>query len=333
MGHGLRKAAILWAVFFLLPIGLPAAVWCDIYTWEDDAGQKHYVDDPSKIPPAKRNQSRRERDLKPSPRPPAPVNGPARKETAEGAARKEDLGNVPRHAPLKEPEPGSGPPPGTIVDEGGNAIRYRGKRWTVETSGFVESWEPGEGWRRTHEINTLQKSSLEHAIAEFNKIPGLDLSLTLSIDPDPGVSLNNVWKNKDRFIVYVARDGLRGTFPQKSPYHWRETASGEGSYVGGCSIIVKNEKGAYNYWRNDLSAGVEIAGGALFSTEYTQRLLGLTKCDKSIATYYGMLHELGHCLGLGHATPAPSIMKGTCGKSYYPNDIFNFQYLYKNAGR
>ncbi|MBI4389611.1 MAG: DUF4124 domain-containing protein [Nitrospinae bacterium] len=307
-----------------MPIGLPAAAWGDIFSWVDEMGKKHYADDPSQVPPGKRDQIRREKELKPPPRPPAPANEPA---------RKEDAGRASHIEPSREPAPGSGPPPGTIVDQGGNAIRYRGKQWTVEISGFVESWEPGKEWRRTHEISALQKSSLEHAIAEFNKIPGLDLSLALSINPDPGISLNTVWKNKDRFIVYVAMDGLQGTFPRKGPYRWRGTASGDGSYVGGCSIIVRNEKGAYNYWRNDLSAGVEIAGGMLFSTEYTERLLGLTKCGKSIATYYGMLHELGHCLGLGHATPGPSIMKGTCGKSYYPNDIFNFKYLYKGAGR
>lgn len=94
-------------------------------------------------------------------------------------------------------------------------------------------------------------------------------------------------------------------------------------------MVVRDPAGRYAYYnaRRAFPAGSVLGGGMLFLREFASRLDPRARCKEN-GPFYGLLHELGHALGLGHRTPAPAVMHGTCATSYLANDIKNFRRLY-----
>ena len=224
--------------------------------------------------------------------------------------------------------PAGAPPPGVILDKAGKALRYPGRTWTLLGVDHVDSWDARTGWNRSRSVSPDESGALKHAVAGFNAIAGLRLKLEYAETGDPGFSLKDQWKNKDRLVVYWGQDAAEGALGK--PFKWRD-----GSYITGCSTVVKDPAGRFDYLRAaGVPPGGEIAGGMMYMVEFSTHIRGLYKC-KADGPYYVTLHELGHCLGLSHDTPAPSIMHGTCGTSYMPNDVAALRYLYGDpvAGR
>lgn len=214
-------------------------------------------------------------------------------------------------------------PDGLVQDAAGALLKVVEERWTVLVATSVYSWTKEKGWAPSWSLGDSERAAIRHAVEEFNNIPGLALKLEYKETNDPAVTLENPWSNRDKLVVYWAEDAEKGGLGP--PFQWRGK-----SYITGCSTVLRDPKGRFTYQANEENpAGAVIGGGMIFMVEFTQRLRGLFKC-KEDGPFYVALHEIGHCLGLGHRTPAPSIMFGTCGTAYLPNDIQNFRRLYGN---
>ncbi len=209
---------------------------------------------------------------------------------------------------------------GLIQDAGGALLKIPEARRTVLVAGRVFGWDKERGWGPKGPLGDAERAAVRRAVEEFNKLE-LSLKLDYAESDDAGLSLANLWRNRDKLVVYWAEDAPEGGLGR--PYQWRG-----GSYITGCSTVIRDRDGRHSYRSNaQVPEGAEIAGGMMFMVELTPRLRTQFKC-KEDGPVYVALHELGHCLGLGHRTPAPSIMHGTCGTAYLPNDADNFRRLY-----
>ena len=90
--HG-RGRRLLLALAPLLAVSLPPPAEADIYTWVDDRGVQHFVDDQAVIPGQFRGRARLlivSSPPQPARTTPAPLEEPARPEPVEGPARREE---------------------------------------------------------------------------------------------------------------------------------------------------------------------------------------------------------------------------------------------------
>jgi len=212
--------------------------------------------------------------------------------------------------------------PGVLADREGVAVIPRLGKWTVHNVVGRFKWDKKKKtWVQKGRVGKEEREAVRNAIESFNMTRDLDISLDLKESEDASYTLNDVWKHRNRFVVYWAKDAKPGTLPK--PYRVRE-----GSNAGGCSVVVKNKDGSYSYGLDKrMEPGARIVGAALFMVEFSRRVKKSFKCPNN-GERYELLHQIGHCLGLGHKTPSPSIMGGTCGEDYYPNDILNYKELY-----
>lgn len=195
------------------------------------------------------------------------------------------------------------------------------ERWTVVDSLYVESWDKERGWYRVRSTSRLERDTVRRAVDEFNRLEGLGLKLDYTESDGPEASLNSRARAPGRIMVKWADDAAKGTLP--SPYFWRGK-----SYVtmGGADLAPADAE-SLGEPRPGVNKGKRSRGGTLYMVAFSERIQGLYKC-KEDGPIYVTLHELGHVLGLGHATPAPSIMHGTCGTAYLPNDLAGFKYSF-----
>ncbi len=213
--------------------------------------------------------------------------------------------------------------PGTRSDLAGGALRYHGKTWTIVNTLHSYAWSRDQGWTLAGPVGEDKKKALRNVVEAFNRIPDLGLKLEYAETDDPAVVLPRWREHRDKFVVYWAEDAEEGGLNR--PFSWHP---GRG-YKGGTTVFVQNEAGKFVSERAaTVPAGpLKIAGAAIFARERIKNPSDLKRC-KTDAPYYAFLHEVGHALGLGHATPGPSIMKGTCGMEYLPPDIRNIRRLY-----
>ena len=214
-------------------------------------------------------------------------------------------------------------PPGILADRDGVAVRARSGLWTLHNVVDTFRWESKKkAWRRKGRLGKTERDAVANAVTAFNMTRNLNLQLKIEDTTDPAYSIGNPWENRNKLVVYWAKDASVGELPP--PYRERN-----GANFGGCSVVVKNPDGSYAYAVDrKIEPGAEIVGAALFMVEFSRRVRKSFACEGK-AQRYEMLHQLGHCLGLGHGTPTPSIMGGTCGEDYYPNDVENFRTLYR----
>ncbi|PCI38353.1 MAG: hypothetical protein COB53_04885 [Elusimicrobia bacterium] len=240
---------------------------------------------------------------------------------AGGKCKKGERMVAPEAIPDKPPEKKLAPP-GILSDREGVAVKPRTGKWVVHNVVGQFKWDKKENkWIQKGRIKKRERDAVENAIEVFNMTRDLDTTLIYKESEDTTYDLNKIWKNRNRFVVYWAKDSKRGSLPK--PYRVRN-----GANAGGCSIIVQNPDGSYAYGVDGrIEPGAKIAGAAMFMVEFSRRVRKSFKCPKA-GHRYEFLHQLGHCLGLGHKTPNPSVMGGTCGEDYYPNDILNIQTLY-----
>lgn len=225
---------------------------------------------------------------------------------------------------LPEPETPKDPaPPGILADRDGVAVRARSGAWTVHNVVEQFRWNAkSKTWSRKGRLGKHERDAVNNAVTAFNMTRGLNVRLKVEETLDPSYAIGDAWKNRERLVIYWAEDEKPGALPP--PYRVRD-----GANFGGCSVVVKNPDGSYAYAVDrKVEPGAEIVGAALFMVEFSRRVRKSFKCEGK-AERYELLHQLGHCLGLGHDTPSPSVMGGTCGEDYYPNDVENFRYLYR----
>ncbi len=228
---------------------------------------------------------------------------------------------IPKALPEKD-APKIKAPPGILSDIEGVAVLPRTGEWTVHNTLGRFKWDKKKKtWTLKGRIGKMERDAARNAVEAFNMTRDLGVSLKIKNTEDAKFDLNKVWDNRNRFVIYWAKDAKPGTLPK--PYRVRD-----GVNAGGCSIIVKNPDGSYSYGIDGrIQPGAQIVGAALFMVEYSRKVRKSFKCPKA-GHRYELLHQLGHCVGLGHGTPTPSVMGGTCGEDYYPNDVLNFRKLY-----
>lgn len=214
-------------------------------------------------------------------------------------------------------------PPGARTDRAGGLLRHPGEEWTILNSLSVWSWNREEGWKRVGTVGEDKKKAVRNAVEAFNRVPGLRLKLKYEETGDPGVSIERYQERRDQFVIYWALDAGEGGLTR--PFSWHPKSG----YKGGTSVFVKNAAGEFVSERTEDPAGgpLSIAGAAIFAREGIKAPTDLARC-KTDAPYFAFLHEVGHALGLGHATPGPSIMRGSCGMEYLPKDLELFRRLY-----
>jgi hypothetical protein len=214
-------------------------------------------------------------------------------------------------------------PPGLRSDRAGGLLRYAGEEWVIVNTVRSYYWSGPDGWKPAGPVGEDKKAAIRNAVDKFNAIPGLRLKLRYEESDDPGLFIGTFRRHRDRFVIYWAEDAGPGGLPK--PFSWHPN----GGYKGGTVVFAKDRHGRLVSLES--TAAVEgplvIAGAAIFARERILHASDLNRC-KTDAPYYAFLHEIGHGLGLGHATPAPSIMAGTCGDSYLPNDVANLRRLY-----
>lgn len=211
----------------------------------------------------------------------------------------------------EEPTVSTATPAGLRPDGAGGALRYEGTRWTLVNTLRSYSWSAAGGWVDAGPVEEDKRLAIRNAVEKFNAIPGLRLKLDYSETSDPAYSIANASKHRDEFVVFWAEDADRGGLTR--PFTWNE----KHGYKGGCSTYLAERGGGRQV----------IRGAAIFARERIRKKTDLARCRQD-APYYAFLHEIGHALGLGHATPRPSIMSGSCGMEYLPNDVANLRRLY-----
>lgn len=101
-------------------------------------------------------------------------------------------------------------PDGLLQDAAGGLLRFPGSRLALVMVGHSFAWRGEQGWVPANPVGEQERQTLRHAVDEFNKIPGLGLTLELVETTAPAYSLGNVWPNRDKLVVYwaVGRPGL-----------------------------------------------------------------------------------------------------------------------------
>jgi hypothetical protein len=214
-------------------------------------------------------------------------------------------------------------PPGILAGRDGVAVGTLPGLWTVHNVAVPFKWDKKRSaWKRKGKLGKRERAAVEDAVEAFNMTRDLRIRLKLDETDSADFSIDKPWKNRDKFVIYWAKDAKPGQLPK--PFRERD-----GANAGGCSVVVRNPDGSHAYAVDGrIQPGAKIVGAALFMVEFSRRVRARFKC-KGRGYRYELLHQIGHCLGLGHKTPAPSVMSGTCGEDYYPNDIENFRYLYR----
>ncbi|MBI5241913.1 MAG: hypothetical protein HY926_15680 [Elusimicrobia bacterium] len=214
-------------------------------------------------------------------------------------------------------------PPGLQSDRAGGLLRYGGEEWVVVNTLRSYSWSAAGGWQPAGPVREANKAAIRNAVEKFNAVPGLRLRLRYEESDDPELFVGNFRRHQDRFVIYWAEDAEEGGLAK--PFSWHPKRG----YKGGTLTFIKDRRGRrVSLKSKDSPEGpLAITGAAIFARERIRHATDLARC-KTDAPYYAFLHEIGHALGMGHATPGPSIMRGTCGESYLPNDIANLRSLY-----
>lgn len=193
-------------------------------------------------------------------------------------------------------------------------------RYTVRNLTDVMAWSAAGGWRVLRPISDSERATVRRAVEEFNRLAGLRLKLDYAEDDAQEARLRSEGAQQGRVEVSWAEDAPQGGLPP--PYMWRGK-----SYVTLGSASMKKAEGLPAAAPPGAPPGQASAGGKVWLIEFSDRIRGLYKC-KADGPVYVTLHELGHALGLGHDTPAPSIMHGTCGTAFFPNDLAGFRYAF-----
>lgn len=193
-------------------------------------------------------------------------------------------------------------------------------RYTVRNLRDVMAWSAAGGWRVLRPISESERAAVRRAVAEFNRLDGLRLKLDYAEDDAQEARLRSEAAQQGRVEVSWAEDASQGGLPP--PYMWRGK-----SYVTLGSARMEKAEGLPAAAPPGARPGQASAGGKVWLIEFSDRIRGLYKC-KADGPVYVTLHELGHALGLGHDTPAPSIMHGTCGTAFFPNDLAGFRYAF-----
>lgn len=300
-----------------------------IYECKDAAGNTRFTDTPCAPGEDTTGATQEDPELRKAPAVSPPTARPertrrGRRRRERGEARKERRGRrrrrrgEPVHAPRSDADK---PPPGVLLDQAGVGLAFQEREVTVYNVTQLFAYDKlNSRWKSVGAVGRAESDSLKHAIAEFNKIPGLRLKLRYAEAGGSTFSLNHVRRHMDKIVVYWAEDAKKGDLI--SPYSWRTD-----HYIGGARAMARLPNGKYGHAKQKREAGTVLSGGAIFMVEYPKTGHGHFKC-KGDGPEYCMMHELGHILGLGHKTPKPSIMHGTCGTSFFPADIAGFKYLY-----
>jgi hypothetical protein len=212
------------------------------------------------------------------------------------------------------------PAPSAAAETAPGAASADSLRWTVRNSLKVLGWTKEGGWRVLRPTSDSERATVRRAVEEFNRLKGLRLKLEYAEDGSEEALLKRNGQPEGDIGVGWYEDAPAGGLPPPHMYRGK-------SYVTLGSAKMRKAE--------DLPAAAPpgappkqaSAGGQVWLIEFSDRIRGLYKC-KADGPVYVTLHELGHALGLGHATPAPSIMHGTCGTSYYPNDLAAFRYAF-----
>lgn len=193
-------------------------------------------------------------------------------------------------------------------------------RWTVRNLLVVNAWTEGIGWRALRAVSDSERATVRRAVEEFNRLEGLRLKLDYVEEDAEEALLQHQGAQDGRIEITWAEDAKAGGLPP--PYMWRDK-----SYVTLGAARMAKAEGLSETAPPGTLAGQASSGGKVWLIEFSERIRGLYKC-KADGPLYVTLHELGHALGLGHDTPAPSIMHGTCGTAYFPNDLAGFRYYF-----